>query len=72
MVAWWLDGPILPLIYAGAVNAESSRQFVQLDVAAGWWIALLGVIAVLIAEAHEWAEAHWVNKRLRTAAVVQD
>ena len=28
-------------------------------------LGMLGVIAVLLAEAHEWAEAHWVNKRVR-------
>ena len=30
----------------------------------GVWL-LLGVIAVLLAEAHEWAEAHWVKLRRR-------
>ena len=29
-------------------STESSRQFVELDVGAGWWIALLGVITVLL------------------------
>jgi cellulose synthase/poly-beta-1,6-N-acetylglucosamine synthase-like glycosyltransferase len=28
-------------------------------------LGMLGVIAVLLAEAHEWAEAHWVTSRLR-------
>jgi exo-beta-1,3-glucanase (GH17 family)/cellulose synthase/poly-beta-1,6-N-acetylglucosamine synthase-like glycosyltransferase len=28
-------------------------------------IGMLGVIAVLLAEAHEWAEAHWVTRRER-------
>ncbi|RYZ63459.1 MAG: hypothetical protein EOP08_10885, partial [Proteobacteria bacterium] len=31
-------------------------------------IGMLGVIAVLLAEAHEWAEAHWVSKRVRMLA----
>ena len=29
------------------------------------FVGMLGVIAVLLAEAHEWAEAHWVNLRRR-------
>ena len=29
------------------------------------FIGMLGVIAVLLAEAHEWAEAHWVRLRRR-------
>ncbi|MFM1886534.1 MAG: hypothetical protein RL026_1691 [Pseudomonadota bacterium] len=28
-------------------------------------LGMLGVIAVLLAEAHEWAEAHWVSRRER-------
>jgi exo-beta-1,3-glucanase (GH17 family)/cellulose synthase/poly-beta-1,6-N-acetylglucosamine synthase-like glycosyltransferase len=28
-------------------------------------LGMLGLIAVLLAEAHEWAEAHWVTKRRR-------
>jgi exo-beta-1,3-glucanase (GH17 family)/cellulose synthase/poly-beta-1,6-N-acetylglucosamine synthase-like glycosyltransferase len=31
-------------------------------------VGMLGVIAVLLAEAHEWAEAHWVSKRVRMLA----
>jgi len=31
-------------------------------------IGMVGVIAVLLAEAHEWAEAHWVSKRVRMLA----
>jgi tellurite resistance protein TerC len=31
-----------------AAGSDSSRQFVELDVGAGWWIALLGVITVLL------------------------
>jgi exo-beta-1,3-glucanase (GH17 family)/cellulose synthase/poly-beta-1,6-N-acetylglucosamine synthase-like glycosyltransferase len=35
-------------------------------------IGMLGVIAVLLAEAHEWAEAHWVSKRIRMLAPGRD
>ena len=31
-----------------AASTDSSRQFVDLDVAAGWWIGLLGIIVVLL------------------------
>ena len=31
-----------------AASTDSSRQFVDLDVAAGWWIGLLGTIVVLL------------------------
>jgi exo-beta-1,3-glucanase (GH17 family)/cellulose synthase/poly-beta-1,6-N-acetylglucosamine synthase-like glycosyltransferase len=30
-------------------------------------LGMLGVVLVLLAEAHEWAEAHWVNSRRRLA-----
>ena len=33
-------------------------------------LGMLGVILVLLAEAHEWAEAHWVNYRRRLGAPV--
>ena len=33
-------------------------------------LGMLGVLLVLLAEAHEWAEAHWVNYRLRLGAPV--
>src|SRR5579862_3807919 len=37
-------------------------------------LGMLGVILVLLAEAHEWAEAHWVNyrQRLGTLALAND
>jgi exo-beta-1,3-glucanase (GH17 family)/cellulose synthase/poly-beta-1,6-N-acetylglucosamine synthase-like glycosyltransferase len=47
---------------------DYSQQYVTLTtvlVGAFLVLGMLGVIAVLLAEAHEWAEAHWVNKRLR-------
>ena len=33
-------------------------------------LGMLGVMLVLLAEAHEWAEAHWVNYRLRLGTPV--
>jgi len=29
------------------------------------FLGMLGVIIVLLAEAHEWAEAHWITMRRR-------
>jgi exo-beta-1,3-glucanase (GH17 family)/cellulose synthase/poly-beta-1,6-N-acetylglucosamine synthase-like glycosyltransferase len=61
------------VVYATATAAvyiiyDYSQQYVTLTtilVGAFLGLGMLGVIAVLLAEAHEWAEAHWVTKRLR-------
>ncbi len=47
---------------------EYSQQYLTVtSVAVGvlLFIGMLGVIAVLLAEAHEWAEAHWIKLRRR-------
>jgi exo-beta-1,3-glucanase (GH17 family)/cellulose synthase/poly-beta-1,6-N-acetylglucosamine synthase-like glycosyltransferase len=47
---------------------DYSQQYLTVtNVAVGvlLFIGMLGVIAVLLAEAHEWAEAHWVRLRRR-------
>jgi exo-beta-1,3-glucanase (GH17 family)/cellulose synthase/poly-beta-1,6-N-acetylglucosamine synthase-like glycosyltransferase len=47
---------------------DYSQQYLTVtSVAVGvlLFIGMLGVIAVLLAEAHEWAEAHWVRLRRR-------
>jgi exo-beta-1,3-glucanase (GH17 family)/cellulose synthase/poly-beta-1,6-N-acetylglucosamine synthase-like glycosyltransferase len=47
---------------------DFSQQYLSMSsaiVAAAMLIGTLGVIAVLFAEAHEWAEAHWVTKHGR-------
>lgn len=47
---------------------DYSRQYLTVSsIAVGvlLFIGMLGVIAVLLAEAHEWAEAHWVHLRRR-------
>ena len=47
---------------------EYSQQYLTAtSVAVGvlLFIGMLGVIAVLLAEAHEWAEAHWIKLRRR-------
>lgn len=47
---------------------QYSQQYLTVtNVAVGvlLFIGMLGVIAVLMAEAHEWAEAHWVKLRRR-------
>jgi exo-beta-1,3-glucanase (GH17 family)/cellulose synthase/poly-beta-1,6-N-acetylglucosamine synthase-like glycosyltransferase len=47
---------------------DYTRQYVTItSVVVGTFliIGMLGVIAVLLAEAHEWAEAHWVSRRMR-------
>jgi cellulose synthase/poly-beta-1,6-N-acetylglucosamine synthase-like glycosyltransferase len=47
---------------------DYSQQYLTIStVVVGTFLILgmLGVIAVLLAEAHEWAEAHWVTSRLR-------
>ncbi len=64
------------VVYATATVAvyiiyDYSQQYVTLTtVLVGTFLILgmLGVIAVLFAEAHEWAEAHWVNRRVRMHA----
>jgi len=61
------------VIYAIATAAvyivyDYSQQYVTLNtILVGTFLLLgsLGVIAVLLAEAHEWAEARWVNRRVR-------
>ena len=61
------------VVYATATAAvyiiyDYTQQYVTLTtVVVGTFLVLgmLGVIAVLLAEAHEWAEAHWVNSRIR-------
>ncbi len=61
------------VVYATATTAvyiiyDYTQQYVTLTtVLVGTFliIGMLGVIAVLFAEAHEWAEAHWVNHRVR-------
>jgi exo-beta-1,3-glucanase (GH17 family)/cellulose synthase/poly-beta-1,6-N-acetylglucosamine synthase-like glycosyltransferase len=47
---------------------DYSQQYLTItNIAVGvlLFIGMLGVIAVLLAEAHEWAEAHWVHLRRR-------
>jgi exo-beta-1,3-glucanase (GH17 family)/cellulose synthase/poly-beta-1,6-N-acetylglucosamine synthase-like glycosyltransferase len=47
---------------------DYSQQYLTVtNVAVGvlLFLGMLGVIAVLLAEAHEWAEAHWVHLRRR-------
>lgn len=47
---------------------DYSQQYMTMSsVAVGvlLFVGMLGVIAVLLAEAHEWAEAHWVRLRRR-------
>jgi exo-beta-1,3-glucanase (GH17 family)/cellulose synthase/poly-beta-1,6-N-acetylglucosamine synthase-like glycosyltransferase len=61
------------VVYATATAAvyiiyDYTQQYVTMTtVLVGTFliIGMLGVIAVLFAEAHEWAEAHWVDRRLR-------
>jgi exo-beta-1,3-glucanase (GH17 family)/cellulose synthase/poly-beta-1,6-N-acetylglucosamine synthase-like glycosyltransferase len=61
------------VVYAAATVAvwivyDYSRQYLTpTTVVVGTLLILgmLGVIAVLIAEAHEWAEAHWIRARTR-------
>lgn len=64
---------IAAVIYSIATAAvyivyDYSQQYVTLNtILVGTFLLLgsLGVIAVLLAEAHEWAEARWVNRRMR-------
>ncbi len=57
------------IVYATATAAvwivyEYSQQYLTVTsvvVGSLLMIGMLGVIAVLLAEAHEWAEAHWVD-----------
>src|SRR5580658_2130450 len=61
------------VVYAAATLAvwvvyDFTQQYMTISgVIAGVLLLLgmLGVMLVLLAEAHEWAEAHWVNYRLR-------
>lgn len=61
------------VVYAAATIAvliiyEYSQQyltFTSVLIGAFLILGMLGVIAVLLAEAHEWAEAHWVTSRRR-------
>lgn len=61
------------VVYAAATVAvlviyEYSQQyltFVSVLIGTFLIIGMLGVIAVLLAEAHEWAEAHWATSRRR-------
>jgi exo-beta-1,3-glucanase (GH17 family)/cellulose synthase/poly-beta-1,6-N-acetylglucosamine synthase-like glycosyltransferase len=51
---------------------DYSQQYLTLTtVAVGFFLILgmLGVIAVLLAEAYEWAEAHWVKSHARAEAL---
>ena len=45
--------------------SQQYMTFTSLAVGILLFIGMLGVIAVLLAEAHEWAEAHWVKLRRR-------
>lgn len=45
--------------------SQQYMTFTSLAVGVLLFIGMLGVIAVLLAEAHEWAEAHWVKLRRR-------
>ncbi|MEP7314559.1 MAG: glycosyl hydrolase family 17 protein, partial [Pseudomonadota bacterium] len=61
------------VVYAVATTSvyiiyDYTRQYVTVtSVVVGTFliIGMLGVVAVLLAEAHEWAEAHWVSARVR-------
>ena len=75
------------VVYAAATAAvwiiydytQQYLTFTTLVVGALLILGMLGVIAVLFAEAHEWAEAHWIRAysrllapRLREGAVLQE
>ncbi len=45
--------------------SQQYMTFTSLSVGILLFIGMLGVIAVLLAEAHEWAEAHWVKRHRR-------
>ncbi|MFO0333551.1 MAG: glycosyltransferase [Pseudomonadota bacterium] len=45
--------------------AQQYQTFQSIAVGVLLFVGRLGVIAVLLAEAHEWAEAHWVRLRRR-------
>jgi len=45
--------------------AQQYQTFTSVAVGVFLFLGMLGVIAVLLAEAHEWAEAHWVSLRQR-------
>jgi exo-beta-1,3-glucanase (GH17 family)/cellulose synthase/poly-beta-1,6-N-acetylglucosamine synthase-like glycosyltransferase len=61
------------VVYATATVAvwivyDYTRQYLTLTtllVGSLLIIGMVGVIAVLLAEAHEWAEAHWASRRIR-------
>ncbi len=68
------------IVYATATAAvwivyEYSQQYVTVTsvlVGSLLMIGMLGVIAVLLAEAHEWAEAHWATSRPRLLTPTRD
>ena len=68
------------IVYATATAAvwivyEYSQQYLTVTsvvVGSLLMIGTLGVIAVLLAEAHEWAEAHWTTSRPRLLTPARD
>ena len=64
------------VVYSTAIVAvwiiyDYSRQYLSpsmLIIGALLVLGMLGVIAVILAEAHEWAEAHWVTSHRRVLA----